>query len=83
MPNPSSHRLIRLADIVGEKPRPGRPGRPGRPALISISKATWLRCVARGEAPQPVRISAGTIAWVESEVIAWIEARAAARGKAA
>lgn len=51
------------------------------------SDTTLWRMVKRGELPEPIRISRGRIAWIESEVDAKIEARAGERaslsGKAA
>jgi prophage regulatory protein len=40
--------------------------------------------MARDEFPKPVRLGANTVAWVESEIDAWIRARIAERdGEAA
>ena len=37
------------------------------------------RMVKAGEFPAPVKLGAGTNAWLESEIDAWIETRAAER----
>lgn len=61
------------------------------PALISLNQACELTSLSRtainryrseGRFPQPVPIGFRRIAFVRSEVIAWIEARIAARSAA-
>jgi prophage regulatory protein len=60
----------------------------GEPALISIKEAARLTSLSRtsinekrsaGKFPQPVPLGDKRIAFVRSEVIAWIEARIAER----
>lgn len=55
-------------------------------ALLSV-RHTWLeKAVARGEFPKPIKISDGgrAVAWISTEVEAYIRSRAAARdGEAA
>ena len=40
---------------------------------------SWMRLSREGRAPQAVRLAANKIAFVEDEVEAWLEARAAER----
>ncbi len=47
--------------------------------LGGISDATLWRMEKRNELPRSVKISAGRVAWIESEIDALIDARAAAR----
>ena len=46
---------------------------------INYSKVHLRRLVKAGAFPQPVRIGAGKLAWVESEVEDWITSKIAAR----
>jgi prophage regulatory protein len=41
-----------------------------------LSRSTLYRMVQSGEFPAPRQIGARAVAWVESEVSAWIESRA-------
>lgn len=45
----------------------------------SLSDSTLWRMVQRGELPRPIRISAGRVAWIVSEVDAKIAQRIAER----
>lgn len=42
---------------------------------VGLSRSSVYRLCLRGEFPPPVRISPRAIAWLESEVSAWIETR--------
>jgi hypothetical protein len=42
------------------------------PPLFPVSKSTWLKGVAEGRYPAPVRLSAKKIAWRRSSIIALI-----------
>jgi prophage regulatory protein len=48
------------------------------PALrtkLGLSRSTIYRLVDSGKFPAPIKLSPQTIAWVESEVETWLEAR--------
>lgn len=60
--------------------------RPTVEALTGLSRTGIYDRVRRGEFPAPVSLGASAVAWVESEVNAWIQARIEASrttGKAA
>lgn len=59
-------RFFRLSDILGDR-------RKGKPALIPISKTSWWAGVQDGRYPRPVKLSARTTAWKESDIRALIE----------
>jgi len=48
-------------------------------ALTGLSATTLWRLTRRGDFPQPIRLSPGTVGWFDSEVLAWLSERAAAR----
>ena len=62
-PHHTTHRLIRLPAVKG---------------LLGVSAATIWRMRRRGDFPAPIQVSPGAVAWRETEIIAWIEARAEA-----
>ena len=43
-------------------------------ARTALSRTSIYRKVDRGEFPKPQRLGANSVAWYESDVIAWIEA---------
>ncbi|WP_457095876.1 helix-turn-helix transcriptional regulator [Lysobacter sp. P5_B9] len=43
------------------------------------SRSSIYRAIAAGSFPTPVKLSERSSAWVESEIIAWCQARIAAR----
>ena len=43
-------------------------------ALTSMSGPTLWRCIKNGSFPSPVRISANRVAWLSSDVYAWLTA---------
>ncbi|MBP6879253.1 MAG: AlpA family phage regulatory protein [Phenylobacterium sp.] len=45
--------------------------------MISVSRTTWWRLIRAGKAPRPIQVSPGRVAWLESDVIAWLEVRRA------
>lgn len=60
--------------------------RPTVEALTGLSRSGIYDRIRRGEFPAPVSLGASAVAWVESEVNAWIQARIEAgrtTGKAA
>jgi len=59
-------KLIRLPDVLTMTGR-------GRSSIYDM--------IARGEFPRPVNIGPAAVAWVESEVVAWIEDRIAERDR--
>jgi prophage regulatory protein len=44
-------------------------------ALIGVSKATLYAWVKAGHFPTPHQLGQRAVAWLESEVIAWIDAK--------
>ncbi|MGL4349649.1 MAG: helix-turn-helix transcriptional regulator [Plesiomonas shigelloides] len=48
-------------------------------AKVGLAKSTLWELVARGQFPQKVHLGEITVAFIESEVEAWMQARAAAR----
>jgi prophage regulatory protein len=47
--------------------------------ISGLSKTTIYEYVSRGEFPAPVSLGAKSVAWVESEVVAWMDAKMSAR----
>ena len=41
-------------------------------ALTGLSATTLWRLTRRGEFPKPIRLSAGAIGWLDSEISAWL-----------
>ena len=54
--------------------------RPDVEALTGFSRAGIYAAMSRGEFPRPVKIGRRAVAWPQSCVIAWIEARKAEAG---
>ena len=48
---------------------------PERHETTGVSVSTWSRMEKRNEAPKRRQISPGRIAWLESEILEWMEAR--------
>ena len=48
-------------------------------ALTGLSATTLWRLTQRGEFPKPIRLSAGAVGWLDSEISAWLADRVAAR----
>lgn len=48
-------------------------------ARTGVRRSTWYDMIKSGEAPQPVRLSERSRAWVLSEIDAFIDAKIAAR----
>lgn len=46
---------------------------------VGLRRAALYKRIKAGHFPRPVRISAGAVAWPESEVAAWIAERIAQR----
>lgn len=46
---------------------------------VSLGRAMVYRLAQRGQFPKPIRLSPRRSGWIESEVIAWLEARIAQR----
>jgi len=49
--------------------------------LSSLSKSTLYREMARGRFPRPYPISAGRVAWLKTDIDAWVEARKSIRAQ--
>ncbi len=48
-------------------------------ALTGLSATTLWRLTRRGEFPKPIRLSAGAVGWLDTEIMAWLAERVAAR----
>ncbi|WP_211251648.1 helix-turn-helix transcriptional regulator [Andreprevotia chitinilytica] len=46
---------------------------------VALSRSSIYAAVAAGTFPKPVRLGGNSVAWLESEVAAWIAARIAER----
>ena len=64
-------RFARIDQIASTKSKKGR---------LPVSPATWWRWVAKGLAPQPLKLGPNTTAWDLDEVDAWLELRASKEG---
>lgn len=71
---PTASRNEQLVDLVKAKSL-ALMRRPKVLALTGWSKSTLANRVADNEFPSPVPTGPRTVAWVEAEVFAWIEAR--------
>ena len=67
-PHPAAARILRLPEV---QVRTGK----GRTAIYAE--------MAKGSFPQPVRLSARAVGWLESEVADWVASRIAERDSAA
>ncbi len=47
--------------------------------LIGLNKASIYRLMHAGEFPRSIRVSQNRVAWLESEVLEWMESRISAR----
>ena len=56
---------------------------PAVASMVGWSKITIHRAVKEGRFPKPVKLGARSIAWPESEIIEWQEARKAERDQVA
>ncbi|MDN7136380.1 helix-turn-helix transcriptional regulator [Pseudidiomarina terrestris] len=61
-------RLLRLRDVM---------------ALVKLSKSQIYKLSSDGRFPRAIKLVEGgtTVAWLEEEVLAWIDSRVAARGE--
>lgn len=49
--------------------------RPSVEARTGLSRSTIYDWMKRGDFPQPVKLGARLVAWRESDITAWLEAR--------
>jgi prophage regulatory protein len=49
--------------------------RPEVEARCGIGRSTIYDWIKRGDFPQPVKLGSRTVAWRESDVVAWLESR--------
>jgi prophage regulatory protein len=61
---PQLHKIIRLREL---------------PDYVGLGRTQVEQLVAEGRFPKPVKLSTRRIAWLESEIIAWQQARIAER----
>lgn len=59
-----------LANTTGEADRFMR--RPEVQRVTSLSRSSLYRLIAAGDFPAPIRLSANSVAWLASEVHAWV-----------
>ncbi|MDX9998093.1 MAG: AlpA family phage regulatory protein [Phenylobacterium sp.] len=45
----------------------------------NLGRTTWWRLIRAEQAPRPIRISPGRVAWLESEILEWIDERRGGR----
>lgn len=57
--------------------------RPEVEAFSGLSCSTIYRLMEKGEFPRPVRLSANSVGWLESDLNNWLEQRIAASNSAA
>lgn len=57
--------------------------RPQVEAVTGLSCSTIYQLIGKGQFPRPVRIGVRTVAWIQSEVVDYIESRIAASRQAA
>jgi predicted DNA-binding transcriptional regulator AlpA len=46
-----------------------------RSMVGNLGRTTWWRLIRAGDAPAPIRISPGRVAWLEADILDWIAAR--------
>lgn len=46
-----------------------------RPMIGNMGRTTWWRLVRAGDAPAPIRISPGRVAWLLADILDWIASR--------
>jgi len=46
-----------------------------RRAMTGVSDVSWWRQETKGKAPKRRQISPGRVAWLESELVEWMESR--------
>lgn len=59
-------RLLTMADLINEK-------------IVPYSKPTIYQMIREGRFPRQVRLGPNRVAWRRSEVLGWIDERAAER----
>jgi hypothetical protein len=62
--------FMRLTEIVG---RPTKRGQPPQPRLVPVSRSTWLKGVASGVYPQPVKLGGRVTAWRVEDIRSLIQ----------
>jgi predicted DNA-binding transcriptional regulator AlpA len=82
--------LLRLPDIIGERPvtpeqaeknraagRGIKKPRPGRRAIVPVTHATIWKWVREGKFPPPIKLSDTVTVWRLEDVRQWVQSRAA------
>jgi prophage regulatory protein len=54
-----------------------------RARITGVPRSTWYLKMQQGLAPKPVPLGEHAVAWVESELIEWVEAQIARRNSSA
>jgi len=52
---------------------------PERRSLTGVNTSAWYALQRAGKAPMPIKLGRRAVGWLRSDLIAWIEARAAER----
>ena len=60
--------LIREKLIIGKEIK----NKVNIPPLVPVSRSTWRRWVKAGIAPQPIKLSAGIVAWQGGDIREWL-----------
>jgi predicted DNA-binding transcriptional regulator AlpA len=58
-------------------------GEAEREYMTDCPRQSWLRLEQTGQAPKRIKFGAQRVAWLESEILAWMRARAAERDRPA
>lgn len=51
-----------------------------RARITGVPRSTWYLRMKQGTAPKPVPIGESAVAWVEQELLDWVDAQIAKRG---
>jgi prophage regulatory protein len=67
MPAPTVDYLIRCDEVCKQ---------------VALSRSSIYAAIAAGDFPRPVQLGSNSVAWLQSEVSAWVACRIAQRNKA-
>jgi len=54
-----------------------------RAQITGVPRSTWYLKMQQGLAPKPIPLGEHAVAWLESELMAWVEAQVARRDSSA
>lgn len=55
--------------------------RPAVQELTQVSRSSLYLMMSKGEFPKPIKLGSKSVAWLESEIFDWVNARIALRGE--